>query len=103
MKKPLSYAVLAVFALNHAVYAQEAIEIEIDSAPVEVEIPAPATPAQEPQPPAQTAEVEEPVEETSGKSYGLAIGIGALVAGALAALAGGGGGGTDSTTSHSTP
>ena len=69
MKKRIVYGVVVVFALNPAVYAQEAIEIEIDSAPVEVEIPAPAPPAQQPEPPpeAQTAEAEETPEEKSGK------------------------------------
>ena len=101
MKRPLVYALIAVFALSPPLYAQEAIEIEIDSAPVEIEIPEPAVPAEPEEPEIQTVqtEPEEPEKETGkGKKYGLAIGIGALVAGAIAALAGGGGG---STSSHS--
>lgn len=88
--------------LNPPVFAQEAIQIEIDSAPVEVEIKKPAEPAKQPEPtpPEQTSKVEEPVESETG-GYGVAIGIGALVAGALAALGGGGGsGGGSSTPQH---
>jgi len=101
VKKLLIQALIAIFALNPPLYAQEAIEIEIDSAPVEIEIPQPAPPAREetPQVETRTAQTEAPEEEKAGMGgkYGVAIGIGALVAGALAALAGGGG---SSTSSH---
>jgi hypothetical protein len=101
VKKPLVQTLVAALALNSPLYAQEAIEIEIDSAPVEIEIPQPAPPARTEEPGVQTAQTEPPQEEPSkAREYGVAIGIGALVAGALAALAGGGGGGSSSTTQH---
>ena len=105
MKKPIAQFVIWSVFLSPPIYAQEAIEIEIDSAPVEVEIHQPV-PAEKPEEPAQqTAETpeadEEPTEakEKSAKkrNYGIAIAVGAIVAGALAALGGGGGG---SATSH---
>lgn len=106
MKKRLAQATIVLFVLSSSLRAQEAIEIEIDSAPVEIEVPQPSVPEQqqpsepeivqtEPQEPEQ-----QPEDSSKVKKYGLAIGIGALVAGALAALAGGGGGGTSSTPSH---
>jgi hypothetical protein len=99
-KNPVFQFVIWAFFLNHPVFAQEAIEIEIDSAPVEVEIKKPPVPEQQPEPtPPKQAEQVEDAEEVSEKTaeskkgYGVAIGIGALVAAALAALGGGGGGG----------
>lgn len=108
-KNPVCPFIVYALLLSHPVLAQEAIRIEIDSAPVEVEIdkpaePAPAAEPAEPAPPepvqAQTGEPEEP--EKDGPNYTMAIGIGALVAGLLAALAGGGGGsgGGSSTPQH---
>jgi len=38
MKNPVVHFLLWAFVLNPPVYAQESIEIEIDSAPVEVEV-----------------------------------------------------------------
>jgi cell division septation protein DedD len=109
MKKPLAQIVIWSVFLNPPLYAQEAIEIEIDSAPVEVEIhqPVPAEKPEEPTP--QTADTQgadqDPTEakEKSAKkrNYGIAIAVGAIVAGALAALGGGGGGGsTDTPPQH---
>jgi len=115
MKNPIIQFMLWAMFLSYPAYAQEAIQIEIDSAPVEVEIQKPTTP--EPAPPAsqettgqQTVEAPQAVEseeETadSGLSRGQSIGIavGAAVAAGLALLAGGGGGGSgggSSTPSH---
>ena len=100
-KNPVFQFVLWSFFLSHPVFAQEAIQIEIDSAPVEIELQKPVQPAKpsEPTPPPQAETAPEPedtelAEEESGMGkYGVAIGIGALVAGVLAALGGGGGGG----------
>ena len=104
-KNPVLQFMIWAFLLSNPVLAQESIQIEIDSAPVEVEISKPPTPAKQPEPtPPKQAEKVEEHDKTAegGKSYGMAIGIGALVAGALAALAGGGGGsgGGSSTPSH---
>jgi len=108
MKKPITqFLVWSVF-LNPPVYAQEAIEIEIDSAPVEVEIHKSGS-AEKPQEPAQqTADTQETDEDatkakeksTKKRNYGVAIAVGAIVAGALAALGGGGGGGSSTATDH---
>lgn len=110
MNKLIAQFLVWSMILNTPLYAQEAIEIEIDSAPVEVEIQKP-TPAEAPDEPAgQTVETEEPdaepTEEVASaekepdkrRKYGVAIAIGAVVAGALAALGGGGGGGGGSDT-----
>jgi len=114
MNKPIAQFLVWCLALTPPIYAQEAIEIEIDSAPVEVEIQKPA-PAAEPEEPAQqTADTpqadEKPAESAAlpekepdnKRRYGVAIAIGAIVAGALAALGGGGGGGggTDTPPQH---
>ena len=110
MKKPFAQIVIWSVFLNPPLYAQEAIEIEIDSAPVEVEIHQPV-PAETPEEPAQqTAETPEADEEPTKpkeksarkRNYGVAIAVGAIVAGALAALGGGGGGGgsTDTPPQH---
>ena len=97
MKNPVTQFLLWSVFLSHPVFAQEAIQIEIDSAPVEIEIQKPVTPAQEEAPPETTAKTEPPEDEEkpekASKGYGVALGIGALVAGVLAALGGGGGGG----------
>jgi len=108
-KNPLLQFVAWALLLSRPAFAQEAIQIEIDSAPVEVEIQKPAEPEPakqpEPSPPLQ-AESPEPAadegqeEEKGGKNYAVAIGIGALVAGLLAALGGGGSGGGSSTPQH---
>jgi cell division septation protein DedD len=106
MKKPIAQILICSIFLPPPVYAQEAIEIEIDSAPVEVEIHKPV-PTEKPQEPSQqTAETqdadEEPTESkeksTKKRNYGVAIAVGAIVAGALAALGGGGGGGGGTET-----
>jgi len=109
MKKPIAQILIWSIFLPPPVYAQEAIEIEIDSAPVEVEIQKPV-PAEGPEEPAQqTAETQETDEDptkakeksTKKRNYGVAIAVGAIVAGALAALGGGGGGGsTDTPPQH---
>jgi len=109
MKKPIAQFLIFSVFLPPPLYAQEAIEIEIDSAPVEVEIQQPV-PAEKPEEPAQqtaeTLEADEEPTEPKGKStkkrnYGVAIAVGAIVAGALAALGGGGGGGgTDTPPQH---
>jgi len=105
MKKPIAQLLIWSIFLPPPVYAQEAIEIEIDSAPVEVEIQKPV-PAEKPQEPSQqtaeTPEAEEPIpwpeeKSTKKRNYGVAIAVGAIVAGALAALGGGGGGGGTET------
>ena len=107
MKKPIiQFLAWSVF-LNPPVYAQEAIEIEIDSAPVEIEIQKPV-PAEQPEEPAQqTADSEESTESkeksTKKRNYGVAIAVGAIVAGALAALGGGGGGGGGGSTPDHVP
>ena len=101
MKKAIARVLICSVALTPPIYAQEAIEIEIDSVPVEIEIQKPATPDKPEEPTQQTADTqateEEPTEteEKSAKkrNYGLAIAVGAILAGALAALGGGGGGG----------
>jgi len=114
MKNPIIQFLLWALFLSYPAYGQEAIQIEIDSAPVEVEIQKPEP--TEPAPPASqektgqqtagtsdTTETEEEVAE-SGMSRGQTVGIaiGAVVAAGLALLAGGGGGGGGggSTTSH---
>ena len=109
MKKPIAQFLIWSVLLNPPLHAQEAIEIEIDSAPVEVEIHQPV-PAEKPEEPAQqtaeTPEADEDPTEAQEKSarkrnYGIAIAVGAIVAGALAALGGGGGGGsTDTPPQH---
>jgi len=108
-KNPFLQFVAWALLLSHPVFAQEAIQIEIDSAPVEVEIQKPAEPEPmeqpEPSPPLQAESPEPAVDEQDGekggKNYAVAIGIGALVAGLLAALGGGGGsGGGSSTPQH---
>jgi hypothetical protein len=112
-KNPLIQFVAWSLILSHPVVAQEAIQIEIDSAPVEVEIQKPTeTPAEQPQPAepvqaesAQPADegqqqADEGGEEGGSRKYAVAIGIGALVAGLLAALGGGGSGGGSSTPQH---
>ena len=108
-KNPVLQFIAWSFLLCHPIFAQEAIQIEIDNAPVEVEIqkPAsaePATPASQETAGEQTAEVTDVEEETaeSGLSSGQTIGIaiGAVVAAGLALLAGGGGGGGGSATQH---
>ena len=109
MKKPIAQILIWSIFLPPPVYAQEAIEIEIDSAPVEVEIQKPV-PSEKPEEPAQqtveTQGTDEDASEAKQKStkkrnYGVAIAVGAIVAGALAALGGGGGGGgTDSPPQH---
>ncbi len=76
------------FLFCHPVFAQEAIQIEIDSAPVEVEIQKPAVPQKQPDPePVEQAKApsETGTEDAKEKKrgYGVAIGIGVLVAGAL--------------------
>lgn len=104
-KSPFFQFTLWSLFLSHPVFAQEAIEIQIDSAPVQVEIPKPQEP-KEPQkqpeqaPPQQAEKPQEPekpqettAETESAGGYGVAVGVGVLVAGLLAALAGGGGGG----------
>ena len=106
MKNTLIPLLLGTMALNPPLYAQEAIQIEIDSAPVEIQIEQPAPAQQEEEPVQQTVEAPEPeappVEEAGGfGAIGIAIGV--VVAGALAALAGGGGGsggGASTTPSH---
>ena len=112
MKNPIVQFMLWAVFLSYPAYGQEAIQIEIDSAPVEVEIrkpapPEPATPASQETTDQQTAEAEpaEAEEQTadSGLSRGqkAGIAIGAVVAAGLALLAGGGGGGGGgSATSH---
>jgi len=107
-KNPVFQFLLWSLFLSRPVFAQEAIQIEIDSAPVEVEIPQPTEPSAQPEPSEpQQAEKTQPTEEEQqqpeegGHKYGVAIGIGALVAGLLAALGGGGGsGGGSSTPQH---
>ncbi|HHH45336.1 MAG TPA: hypothetical protein ENK49_14485 [Gammaproteobacteria bacterium] len=108
MKNPIVQFLLWGLFLSYPAFGQEAIQIEIDSAPVEVEIqqPEPATPAEpETAGEQQTAEAEEsPAAEEqtaeSGMSRGQTIGIaiGAVVAAGLALLAGGGGGGGGGST-----
>jgi hypothetical protein len=105
-----SLRVTHIRGLSWPAYGQEAIQIEIDSAPVDIEIqrpPTPKAPEKPPQPePPQAKTVPPPAKEKTaeeGGSYGVAIGVGVLVAGLLAALAGGGGGGSgggSSTPSH---
>jgi hypothetical protein len=103
-RNPVFQFVLWSFLLSHPAFAQDAIQIEIDSAPVEIELkkpPEPVVPAQPAPPPqAETTpedddkqQVAEEGESKGMGKYGVAIGIGALVAGVLAALGGGGGGG----------
>ncbi|MFQ5644139.1 MAG: hypothetical protein ACE5FQ_10655 [Thiogranum sp.] len=110
MKNPIIQFLLWAVFLSYPAYGQEAIQIEIDSAPVEVEIqkPAPsepATPASQETAEQQTAEAPESpqAEDTadSGMNRGQTVGIaiGAVVAAGLALVAGGGGGG-GSSTSH---
>jgi len=101
MKNPAVLFVAWAFILSPPVSAQEAIQIEIDSAPVEVEIQQPKPSA--PQEPPVQKSAEKTEDGSDATSYGVAIGLGALVAGALAALAGGGGGsggGTSTTPQH---
>jgi hypothetical protein len=104
-RNPVFQFALWSLLLSHPVLAQDAIQIEIDSAPVEIELQKPAEPATAPEPgtppQAETTPQEddqkvaqESEEESKGiGKYGVAIGIGALIAGVLAALGGGGGGG----------
>jgi hypothetical protein len=111
MQKAIAQFLIWSVFLNPPLYAQEAIEIEIDSAPVEVDIRKPV-PAEQPEEPVQqTAETQEADEESTDakeksakqRRYGVAIAVGAIVAGALAALGGGGGGGgggTDTPPQH---
>jgi hypothetical protein len=110
-KNPVFQFLLWSFFLSHPVFAQEPIQIEIDSAPVEVEIHKPPAPEKQPEPTPPPTQAEKPpeapkAEEKKAESaggYGVAIGVGVLVAGLLAALAGGGGGGGgggSSTPSH---
>ncbi len=109
MKRPIAQFVVVSVLLTPPIQAQEAIEIEIDSVPVEVEIqqPVPGDKPEEPgQQTAETPEVEEEATEDGKKAakkrnLGIAIAVGAVIAGALAALGGGGGGGGGSATSHS--
>jgi len=86
MKKPITqFLVWSVF-LNPPVYAQEAIEIEIDSAPVEIEIQKPVPAEQPEEPTQQTADSEGTGEEstetkeksTKKRNYGVAIAVGAI-------------------------
>lgn len=109
MKKTIAQFLIWSVFLNPPLYAQEAIEIEIDSAPVEVEIhkPVPADKQEEAaQQAAETQDADEEATEEKEKfakkrNYGVAIAVGAIVAGALAALGGGGGGGsTDTPPQH---
>ena len=58
MKKPIAQFLIWSVFLNPPLYAQEAIEIEIDSAPVEVEIHQPV-PAEKPEEPARETPVED--------------------------------------------
>ena len=102
MKNPAVLFVAWAFILSPPVSAQEAIQIEIDSAPVEIEIQQPEE-SPGPQEPTAQKSAEKPEDASNGTNYGVAIGLGALVAGALAALAGGGGGsggGTSTTPQH---
>jgi hypothetical protein len=107
MRKPIAqFLILSVF-LNPPLYAQEAIEIEIDSAPVEVEIQKPVPSEKPEEPTQQTADTQETDEErrkakekSTKRNYGVAIALGAAVAAALAALGGGGGGGGGSAVDH---
>jgi hypothetical protein len=89
---------LGSMILNPPLYAQEAIQIEIDSAPVEVEIQQPA-PAQQEEPAEQTVKTPEPGKPAAKEVGGVGIAIGLAVAAALAGLAGGGGG--SSAVTHS--
>ena len=111
MKNPVIQFLLWAVFLSYPAYAQEAIQIEIDSAPVEVEIqqpasPEPATPASQETSDQQTAETESDESEEQTAESGLSrgqkagIAIGAVVAAGLALLAGGGGGGGGSATQH---
>ncbi|MGW8310400.1 MAG: hypothetical protein ACWGNB_04990 [Thiogranum sp.] len=111
-RNPVFQFVLWSLLLSHPVFAQEAIQIEIDSAPVEIELqkpaepPAPPKPTTPPQAETKPKEGDKKVAEEESKGigkYGVAIGIGALVAGILAALAGGGGGGGGSNTTPEHP
>ena len=105
MKKPIAQILICSVLLNPPLYAQEAIEIEIDSAPVEVEIQKPVPSGQPEEPAQQTVDTQDADEEPTKakeksakkRNYGVAIAVGAIVAGALAALGGGGGGGSGGT------
>ena len=108
MKKPIAQFIAWSVFLTPPVYAQEAIEIEIDSAPVEIEIQKPVPAEQPAEPEQRTADSEGTDEESietkeksaKKRNYVVAIAVGAIVAGALAALGGGGGGGGGSTPDH---
>lgn len=105
MRNPAVPLLLCTLIFNQSAYAQEAIEIEIDSAPVEIEIQQPpsATEEETPQQTASAPEPQETPEEASGGIGTLGVTLGLVVAGALAALAGGGGGsggGGSTTPSH---
>ncbi|NNG13024.1 MAG: hypothetical protein HKM88_07215 [Halobacteria archaeon] len=101
MKNSFIPLLLGSMVLNPPLYAQEAIQIEIDSAPVEIEIQQPA-PAQPEQPVPETVKGPEPGEPAAKEVGGVGIAIGLAVAAALAGLAGGGGGG-GSAVSHTPP
>ena len=110
MNRLVAHVIIWCLLLPPRIYAQDAIEIEIDSAPVEVEIQKPVPAEQPAETQQKSAETEQPDEEpgaaeekaTKKRSYGVAIAIGAVVAAALAALGGGGGGGggTDTPPQH---
>jgi hypothetical protein len=100
MKNILMPLLLGSILLNPPLYAQEAIQIEIDSVPVEVEIQQPA-PAQQEEPVPETVKAPEPKKPAVKEVGGVQIAIGLAVAAALAGLAGGGGG--SSAVSHTPP
>ncbi|GMQ88084.1 MAG: hypothetical protein BMS9Abin08_1305 [Gammaproteobacteria bacterium] len=106
MRNPVIQFLLWGAFLSYPTYAQEAIQIEIDSAPVEVEIQKPADRETTGQQTAEAPEPAEPEEQTAESGAGggqtVAIAVGAVVAAGLALLAGGGGGsgGSNSTPSH---
>jgi len=133
MKNPILQFILWAVFLSYPAHAQEAIQIEIDSAPVEVDIrekpfqieidsapvvvdiqkpvaPELATPASQETSVQQTAEAPEPakpeeITADSSLSRGQTIGIaiGAAVAAGLALIAGGGGGGGGGNSTPSHP
>ncbi len=90
MNKTLVHFLCWSFLASAPAFAQEPIQIEIDSAPVEIEI-------QEP------VRTPEPVAEIppgmSAVGWG-GVALGALVAGALVLGGGGGGSGGGSATQH---
>jgi len=121
IKRYVSLLTVVAFSCGQPLQAEEPIrlEIEIDSAPVEVQLPTPPAAPEEkskpevteqpaPKPPAEQQPVvaetvpEEP-RDAEKKDTLMSVGIGALVALILAAAAGGGGGGgggVASTPSH---